>query len=302
VSPTKAEPQPQAPQPQAPAETAPVAKSSSTFEIIVDRSSSFEGRKPGQGFRDCADCPEMVVVAAGQYGMGSPASESGRGYDEGPQHKVAINAAFAMSRYEITFDQWDLCFAEGGCASRSSDRGWGRGRRPVINVSWNDASSYIQWLNKKSGQKYRLPSEAEWEFAARGGSPEANPWRNDSSQACRYSNGPDLVTRDKYAETVAADCRDGHAETAPVGSYAANEFGLNDMLGNVWEWTADCYQDSYAGTPADGSANSTGDCSTRTLRGGGWNGNAYDLRVANRLKNPSGSRLFVAGFRVVRGG
>ncbi len=141
--------------------------------LAVSATASAQGLKPGETFRDCPECPEMVVIPAGNFTMGSPANEPGRYDDEGPRHRVTIPRAFALGRYEVTFAEWDACVQAGGCSRRPDDWGWGRGNRPVINVSWGDAREYVRWLSRKTGQAYRLPSEAEWEYAARAG----RPWR-----------------------------------------------------------------------------------------------------------------------------
>ncbi|MBM3540084.1 MAG: formylglycine-generating enzyme family protein, partial [Alphaproteobacteria bacterium] len=206
---------------------------------------------PGSSFRDCAECPEMVVVPAGSFTMGSPAGEAGRDADEGPQRVVTIARAFAVGKFEVTFDQWDACTAGGGCDRyRPGDVGWGRGSRPVINVSWTDAKAYVEWLGRKAGKSYRLLSEAEWEYAARAGTTTA--WSCGSSESC----------------LAAAGWHYGNSggRTQAVGTKSANAFGLHDMHGNVWEWVEDCWHDSYAGAPSDGSAWTTGgDCGRRVL-------------------------------------
>ena len=241
-----------------------------------------ELRRPGRRFRDCDECPQMVVIPAGSFLMGSPASEEGRDGDEGPQHRVTIREAFAAGVYEVTFEEWDSCVADGSCDGyRPDDEGWGRGRRPVINVNWDDAQSYVRWLSRKTGKEYRLLSEAEWEYAVRAGT------------TTRYSFGDEITPSDaNYGGNI--------GNTQPVGSYRANGFGLHDMHGNVWEWVQDCLNDGYAGSPTDGIAWERGDCSRRVLRGGSWVSSSRDLRVANRLRNRTGNRNYYFGFRVAR--
>ena len=240
------------------------------------------GSRPGRRFRDCAECPEMVVIPAGSFMMGSPESEDGREDGEGPRHEVRIEKAFAVGVYEVTFEEWDACVAEGGCGGyRPDDKGWGRGRRPVISVSWEDAQKYVEWLRGKTGEEYRLLSEAEWEYAARAGS------------RTRYSFGDDITENDAdYGRTVGRE--------QPVGSYRANGFGLYDMHGNLYEWVQDCWNDHYEGAPADGRAWESGNCSRRVLRGGSWRSNPRYLRSATRLRIDSGFRYFFNGFRVAR--
>ena len=216
--------------------------------------------RPGRVFRDCPECPEMVVVPAGSFMMGSPSHEAGRGDDEGPRHRVTIEKPFAVGKYEVTFAEWDACVADGGCGGhRPEDEGWGRGRRPVINVNWDDAKAYVRWLNRKTGKQYRLPSEAEWEYAARAGTTTRYNWGDDIGRNRANCNG--------------CGSRWDRKQTAPVGSFRANVFGLHDVHGNVWEWVEDCLNYNYAGAPADGSPWTDGDCTlAAVLRGGSWFG------------------------------
>jgi formylglycine-generating enzyme required for sulfatase activity len=239
-------------------------------------------------FRECANCPEMVVVPAGTYSMGSPASEPAHSADEVPQHTVTIARRFAVDRFEVTFDEWDACAADGGCNRyKPSDEGWGRGRRPVINVSWDDANAYVAWLSKKTGKSYRLLSESEYEYAMRAGTQTAYPWGN-------------AVGTNK-ANCHACGSRWDARQTAPVGSFAANRFGLYDMTGNVREWTEDCYHDNYNGAPADGSAWIEGaNCYNRVVRGGSWLIAPAFLRSASRYWFTADYRLRYLGFRVAR--
>ena len=245
---------------------------------------------PGAGevFRDCAECPEMVVVPAGSYTMGSPPGEAGRDGDEGPAHRVAIARPFAVGVYEVTFEEWDACVSGGGCGGyRPYDGGWGRGRRPVVAVGWDDAKEYVEWLSGKTGEEYRLPSESEWEYAARGGT------------ATRYWWG-DGIGRNR-ANCDGCGSRWDRERTAPVGSFPANGFGLHDVHGNVWEWVEDCWNESHEGAPADGSARESGNCRIRVLRGGSRFSDPRDLRSANRFRMAARARLnLVVGFRVAR--
>ena len=240
-------------------------------------------------FRDCPECPEMVVVPAGSFTMGSPSSEKGRDDNEGPVHRVRIPVPFAVGKYEVTFAEWDACVSAGGCGGyRPKDRGWGRGRRPVIFASWKDAKAYVGWLSEKTGKEYRLLSESEWEFAARAGT------------TTRYSWGNAIIGRNR-ANCRGCGSRWDFKETAPVGSFAANGFGLHDMHGNVYEWVEDCWNGSYAGAPSDGSAWESGDCSQRVLRGGSWYRLPRYLRAASRGWGDTGFRYYVSGgFRVAR--
>ena len=248
-----------------------------------------EGMRPGTVFRDCAACPEMVVVPAGSFMMGSPEGDREWFSDERPQHNVTIASAFAVGVYEVTFDEWDACVSAGGCGGYEPDD-LGRGRRPVIYVSWEDAQGYVRWLSRETGGRYRLLSEAEWEYVARAGTQTARYWGESEAGQCRYANGGDDY----------APCADGYENTAPVGSYEPNAFGLYDVLGNVWEWTGDCWNDSYSGAPTNGSARESGDCTHRVLRGGSWNSDPRDLRSAYRGGFPAGYRDISLGFRVAR--
>jgi formylglycine-generating enzyme required for sulfatase activity len=240
--------------------------------------------KPKDSFKECTDCPEMIVVPAGNFTMGSP--DTDRSKDEGPQHGVTIARPFAVSKFELTFAEWDACVAHGDCVPHVSDSGWGRGRQPVINVSWDDAQSYVAWLSRITGKEYRLLSEAEYEYAARAGTQTVYPWGDDIGTENANCNG--------------CGSQWDHKQTAPVGSFAANGFGLYDMVGNVWEWTEDCYHNSYNGAPVDGTAWTGDDCNNRDLRGGSWLNEPEDLRAALRLGLNFGIRLNNLGVRVGR--
>ena len=249
------------------------------------------GMASGTVFSDCAACPEMVVVPPGRFMMGSPTSDAEGFSDERPQHAVWIGAPFAVGVYEVTFAEWDACVRAGGCGGhRPDDSGWGRGRRPVMDVSWEDAQAYVQWLSRETGQRYRLLTEAEWEYVARAGTATGRYWGQSESGQCRYANGDDDFT----------PCPDGHLYSAPVGSFQPNLFGLYDVLGNVREWTEDCLNDDYSNAPADGSAWQCGDCSQRVVRGGSWLGDPRLLRSAYRVAYLAGFRSYRFGFRVAR--
>ena len=260
-----------------------------------------EPAMPKDTFRDCSECPEMVVVAAGSFMMGSPAREEGRSDHEGSQRNVTIARPFAVGKYEVTFAEWDACVAAGGCKQNPDDDGWGRGKRPVINVSWDDITKdYLPWLSGKTGKTYRLLTEAEWEYAARAGSTTRFHFGKDEKDLCTYGNVVDLTAKEKNKGWKVANCRDGYVYTAPVGSFKANAFGLYDMHGNVWEWVQDCYRDSYASAPVDGSAVTSGDCTNRVARGGSWIGNPLGLRSASRSSITSDARDNYVGFRLAR--
>ncbi|MDD2686759.1 MAG: formylglycine-generating enzyme family protein [Gallionella sp.] len=283
--------------------------------------------KPSRGenqvvkFRDCPSCPLMVAVPAGQFDMGSPDSEEGRADDEGPVHSVAIHA-FAVSKTEITRGQFAafvtkskyrsgvecLTLEEGKVAARAGswrELIYGQSDNyPIGCISWNDAKAYTAWLSRITGKKYRLPSEAEWEYAARSNTRTARYWGDNPDDACAYANGADQTAQ---AEIQGASswtthaCADSFAYTAPVASLKRNAFGLNDMLGNVWEWTEDSYHPSYVDAPSDGGAWS-GDGVKRVLRGGSWNNSPRNMRAAVRNGYLPVSRYSFFGFRVVRVG
>lgn len=241
---------------------------------------------PGTVFRDGEDCPEMVVIPAGEFLMGSPKGEQGRYGNEGPQHKVTIGRPIAVGKYAVTFDEWDACVAAQGCSHSPDDLGWGRGRRPVINVSWQDAQEYVSWLSTRTGKSYRLLSEAEWEYAARAGTTTRYPWGD--------APGKNL------ANFVGSGSRWTGKQTAPVGSFPANGFGLYDMIGNVWAWVQDCWNESYDGAPPDGLAWEGGDCGRRVLRGGSWSTLPVLARAACRYRDGPADRGLNVGFRLAR--
>ena len=253
-----------------------------------------DGNLVGGRFRDCPECPEMIVVPSGSFLMGSPSHEEGRDEDEGPVHQVRIAEPFAVGVYEVTFAEWDACVAGGGCGGyQPYDEGWGRDRRPVINVSWRNAGSYVSWLSRRTRERYRLLSESEWEYVARAGT--TTPFHTGSTismdQANYYEDYP-------YSGGVRGE---GRGRTVAVGSFGSNAFGLHDVHGNVREWVQDCWSDGYQGAPSDGSAWESGSCSSRVSRGGYWFGSPGVLRSADRLRNITGNRnSTAAGFRVAR--
>ena len=247
----------------------------------------------GAKFRDCAECPEMVVMPAGSFEMGSPSHEGGRFDNEGPLHRVTISEPFAVGVHEVTFREWDACHRAGGCSRNPGDNGWGRGNRPVINVSWEDAREYLRWLSGKTGEDYRLLSESEWEYAARAGTTGPFHYGSTISPAQASYNGNHTYGSGRKGRY--------RGRTVPVGSFSPNAFGLHDAHGNVWEWVEDCWHASYAGAPSDGRVwTSGGDCGTRVLRGGSWSNLPRILRSAYRFTFTSGSRLSFVGFRVSR--
>jgi formylglycine-generating enzyme required for sulfatase activity len=262
--------------------------------------------KPLTHFRECAaaDCPEMIVIPAGSFVMGSSAAEQGRygsslrgagandlqNYQPGvlsnedPQHGVTITRPFAVSRFDVTFAEWDVCASVGGCR-RKADGGMGRGAKPAINVSWDDAQQYVAWLSKMTSRPYRLLTEAEWEYAARAGTTTAYYW------------GDEVGTRN-------ADCTGcggaSNNQTSTVGSFPANAFGLYDMAGDVWQWVEDCYSPNYDRAPTDGSAPTRQDCTDRVVRGGSWNLGPEYVRSAIRFRYPPTYQSPNRGFRLAR--
>jgi formylglycine-generating enzyme required for sulfatase activity len=254
----------------------------------------------GPGNRDCADCPELVIVPAGKFKMGSPDSEAGRLPNEGPSHTVTFAKPFAIGKYEITFDEWEACVSAKRCEAVGDD-GWGRGRRPALYINFEMAQGYTKWLSEKTGQKYRLPSEAEWEYAARGGSTTPWFWGTDPKQACDFGNVGDETIKEEHPDWPRHDCNDGYNKTAPVGSFKPNGFGVYDTVGNAWEWVEDCFNPSYEGAPSDGRAWLTGDCIRRVDRGGGWYNKPEAVRSALRYAGDDPQRRNnTLGFRVVR--
>ena len=240
------------------------------------------GPAEGERFRDCDDCPLMVVVPSGEFMMGSPGSEAGRDDNEGPVHRVTIAEPFAVGVYEVTFDEWEACVSGGGCRGYRPIRGSGWGSRPVMQVNWEDAKAYVGWLSGKTGQGYRLLSESEWEYVARAGTETAYHFGSSISPSqaqCRFT----YFTNDPV----------------PVGSFPANGFGLHDVHGNLSEWVEDCWNDSYRGAPSDGSAWASGDCDYRVVRGGSWFSHPVDVcRSAHRDRDTGRSNT--VGFRVAR--
>jgi len=259
---------------------------------------------PGNTFRDCPACPEIMVVPAGEFVMGSTLAETGH-TDEKPQHTVRIAQAFGVGKFEVTFEQWDACTKAGRCLAANDD-GFGRGRYPVINVSWVDAKAYTEWLSEATGRAYRLLSEAEFEYAARAGTQTAWFWGDapdswGSRDACDYANTHDEAGKEAHPMYVWSHhkCNDGYGENGPTGSYKANAFGLHDMIGNVREWNEDCLHLGYEDAPVDGSVRPhQGACEKRVARGGTWVDGPSTSRSAYRYSEPEDFRNYQVGFRV----
>jgi len=273
--------------------------------------------------RDCPDCPELVEIPAVRpFTMGAPESEVGSYPKERPQRNVTVARAFLMGRYEVTVRQYRIFLAKSGhkqdspCATFDPSAGtyridrdasWAKpdfpiaDNHPVVCVSWHDARAYAAWLSRETGKTYRLPSEAEWEYAARAGGEGAQVWGGDAKSACDHANVADATGHDRLPrDWIVFPCDDHRAFTAPVGSFKPNAFGLHDMLGNVWEWVEDCLTQSYVGAPGDGRAWLEGDCNQRIMRGGGWISQIRDVRYAMRGFNRAERGYYSAGFRVVR--
>jgi len=242
--------------------------------------------KPLASFRECArDCPEMVVVPAGEFMMGSPATETDRYVNEDPQHLITIAKPFAVSKFAVTFADWDACVSVGECP-HVTDSGFGRGTMPVINVSWDEALKYAAWFSKITGRPYRLLTETEWEYVARAGSATAFFWGDQVGKGNANCNG--------------CGSQWDSRQTSPVGSFKPNAFGLYDMAGNVWQWVQDCYRDQYDGAATDSSAWITGNCNHRVVRGGSWGTYPQYLRSASRDWFAADDRDFHVGFRLGR--
>jgi formylglycine-generating enzyme required for sulfatase activity len=249
-------------------------------------------------FRDCEGAPEMIALRGGRYRMGDIVGD-GQPYER-PVHAVQL-APFALGRYEVTNAEWQQCVAAGACTAPQAAVDERHGRYPVAGVSWTQAASYTGWLAARSGKPYRLPSEAEWEYAARAGSEARYPWGSFEPDACSYVNLLDASGRRAHPEWYWAErCDDRYAAAAPVGSFPPNAWGFHDLLGNVWEWVADCWHADYSGAPADGSAWLGEPCRKRVNRGGGWGNNLRALRVSSRDADPAGAASDGLGFRVAR--
>jgi formylglycine-generating enzyme required for sulfatase activity len=244
--------------------------------------------RPGDEFKECEVCPEMVVIPAGHFVMGAPKTEESSDENERPQHGVRIAQPFAVGRFAVTFEEWDACAANGGCKGyRPADRGWGRGRRPVINVWWEDAKAYVAWLSTKTGKPYRLLSEAEREYVTRAGT--TTPFWWGSSISSRQANYDGQFT---YPSTE-KDKGEFRRQTIPVDAFQPNPWGLYQVHGNVSEWVEDCWHKTYDGAPADGSAWINADCTDRVMRGGSWNFAPWQLRAADRGR--FGAAVFASG-------
>ncbi|MFT4026359.1 MAG: formylglycine-generating enzyme family protein [Novosphingobium sp.] len=276
--------------------------------------------RPARLAKDCDDCAALAVVPAGTFQMGAEGGEDGRA--EGPVHRVEIRKPFALAVTEVTNAQYARFVAESGHPTVPGCEIWPKGSEaektadwrdpalgrptrpdePVVCVSWSDARAYVDWLARRTGKPYRLPTEAEWEYAARAGTDTPFPWKGGEAASCAHANIYDVSAAGRFAWANAA-CTDGHPALAQVGSFKANAFGLFDMIGNVWEWTEDCYAVPYpvaatteaAIEPGPGEA-----CARRSVRGGSWMTRPDRNRVSFRGRDPEGARYFMFGFRVAR--
>lgn len=278
-------------------------------------------------FQDCDTCPEMRILPPGDFTMGTPQSvtqaegvPAKRGHRERPVHRIRFAKAFAIGKFEVTRQQYAYFvdrtgYAKpGGCKYWTGDKfetannkNWRdpgypqEDRHPAVCISWEDAQSYVQWLARETGKPYRLPSEAEWEYAARAGAGTPRFWGRSPSDACRFANVFDRRGAESgdFPTMSPHDCDDGYSHTSPVGHFLPNGFGLYDTAGNAWEWTQDCWHKTYAGAPSDGRAwTAGGRCSQRVLRGGSWISIARFVRSGNRSKIDANARIYRNGFRV----
>jgi len=273
--------------------------------------------KPGAVIRDCPTCPSMTVLPAGRFKQGSAGAAGGAAAFERPLHWVAIGRPFAMSTNDVTVDEFGEFIAASGRDMRGCDTYDGvwkhepksswkdpgfvqNGTHPVTCASWQDAEAYAAWLSTKTGHRYRLPSASEWEYAARAGTEAVQPWSADGSDACANANVADESAARRYPGWTVFACNDGYVYTAPVGSFKANSLGLYDMLGNVFQWTEDCWHMNYTGAPIDGSARTDGNCSERELRGGSWFSTPAYVRANYRNHFAADYRTSSVGIRLVR--
>ncbi|MBP2302850.1 formylglycine-generating enzyme family protein [Azospirillum picis] len=269
---------------------------------------------------DHPDAPVLVVVPAGQFVRGSPPTEEGHFPEESPQRTVSIPRPLAIGRYPVTRAEYGRFIEDSGYQPKTRcygyagetelkkrwhfswhDPGFGQtDRDPAVCIGWYDAKAYAAWLSSRTGERYRLPTEAEWEYAARAGTSSARWWGERASDGCDAANVADLTAKDRFTDWQVAPCRDGALFTAPVGSYRPNAFGLYDMLGNVWQWVEDCAADGYGDAPADGSPNLAGNCRRRMMRGGSWHSNPRYARSASRRAEDAEIGYAAYGIRVVR--
>ena len=297
--------------------------------VLAGNLASPEFPHPGSEFQDCDFCPVLTVVPAGSFMMGAAPDDQQKQKDEAPSHKVVIENSYAIGKFELTKGEYAKFVADtqhssqGGCYFRTGlepeleialswrNPGYDQDHNhPAVCVSWDDATAYVKWVSKVTGESYRLPSEAEWEYAARAGTASERYWGMSADDGCAYANGADLTGETDIPGWTVAKCHDGHSFTAAVGSLEPNKFGLHDVLGNVGEWVEDCWNETYEGAPDDGSSWRDGDCAIPILRGASWHDHPKFLRSANRYGfgsygfnfdgSAKGTRYYNFGFRVVR--
>jgi formylglycine-generating enzyme required for sulfatase activity/serine/threonine protein kinase len=266
---------------------------------VPEAMAAIDGMTPRVGgkIKDCATCPSLTILPTGGFQQGAGPDDTLARSNEKPERRVDFAKVYAIGVNEVTFAEWDACVSAGGCTARPSDQGWGRGNRPVINVTWTDAVGYAEWLSQTTGEVYSLPSESQWEYAARAG--EIRPWLGGSTKGvCVFANGAGSETGANWANM---DCSDPTGDrTMPVGTLAANKFGLKDVLGNVAEWTMDCNTLNYRDAPSNGNPDMRGSCRQRVTRGGSWFAGPRDLRLSARSVLRQGDSNDFTGFRVVR--
>ncbi|MFN4355199.1 formylglycine-generating enzyme family protein [Parvibaculum sp.] len=268
--------------------------------------------------RDCGDCPELVLLEGGSFMRGAESGDPAADESEQPHHEVNIERPFAIAAHHVTVKDFDAFTAATGhetgpgCYAFTDD-GWRMDENanwrapgflqtpldPVVCVSWHDATAYAAWMSARTGKTYRLPSEAEWEFAARGGFKEGNFWGDDGTQVCTFANVNDITAKNKTAK-AAENCTDGFLYTSPAGHFRPNPFGIHDAIGNAWVWLADCWHGDYRTSPRDGSAHLADNCERRVLRGGSWTDTPGPVRIGARESRPSHGRYSIAGFRLSR--
>ena len=289
-----------------------------------------ETMTPGSEWRDCDHCPAMVVIPAGSFQMGSDRVERMKGgimRPQGPIHPVTIAASIAVGKFEVTNAEYEA-FVAATARPAQSCRAWGgdnqifglnwrdpeygrlvRADEPVVCVYWNDALAYAAWLAEETGKPYRLLTEAEWEYAANGGSTTTWPWGEDATQICKHGNvldeaavaNPQILKGVSTSASMAAACNDGYITVAPVGQFQPNGFGLYDLVGNIWEWAQDCSLKFYPEDSSDGSAIEVdGPCEKRAIRGGSWRSRLARQRTTFRGRDPEPTAYHLFGFRIAR--
>jgi formylglycine-generating enzyme required for sulfatase activity len=286
-----------------------------------DEARRIRGLRTWESFRDCPLCPEMKVIPAGEFEMGVPPRTDGVKSDESPRHRVAIRS-FAISKYEVQWVEFERFVKATKRSTEASCQVLGEGNvemeawtgltwslpgyvqrpdHPAVCVNWNDARAYVEWLSAQTGKRYRLLSEAEWEYAARGNLTEPDYWRGDDRlPACSYGNFADQTSHDSLVWKSNFPCSDRWWLPSPVGIYRPNLFGVYDMLGNLWEWVEDCHNRGYDTASGDGRPRTCGDCERRIIRGASWSTKPSSVRLGNRARAETSHRSVNVGIRVAR--